>query len=245
MKTCSKCKQSKPVSSYSKSKGKPDGLRYVCKSCDSERRRIHRLTNLDRHKLKDKRYAEDNKEKIKAYQAEYRERKKESISAQRKAYREKNKGKIRHSYQAWKLANREKLSKIRAEYYEKNRSRIIARNSNFRSEARKKDPKVAVADRLRRRIAHSMARRGMVKKSKTCDIIGCSWEELANHIESQFKDGMNWDNRNQWHIDHIIPLASAETVSDVERLNHYTNLQPLWAKENLSKGAKLPEELIK
>jgi hypothetical protein len=50
---------------------------------------------------------------------------------------------------------------------------------------------------------------------------------------------MNWDNRDKWHIDHIIPLASAKSPEEVEKLCHYTNLQPLWASDNMSKGAKL------
>jgi hypothetical protein len=61
------------------------------------------------------------------------------------------------------------------------------------------------------------------------------------HIEGKFKDGMNWDNhtRDGWHIDHIIPLSSAKSVEELESLCHYTNLQPLWAKENIIKSNKL------
>jgi hypothetical protein len=51
---------------------------------------------------------------------------------------------------------------------------------------------------------------------------------------------MTWSNMGEWHIDHIKPLATAKTEKDVYELNHYTNLQPLWAKDNLSKGAKTP-----
>jgi hypothetical protein len=50
---------------------------------------------------------------------------------------------------------------------------------------------------------------------------------------------MNWSNRNLWHIDHIIPLASAKTEEEMIKLCHYTNLQPLWAIENMSKGSKI------
>ena len=63
--------------------------------------------------------------------------------------------------------------------------------------------------------------------------------ELKEHMERQFIKGMNWENRDQWHIDHIIPLATAQCEDDVIRLNHYTNLQPLWAEDNLSKGSKI------
>jgi len=55
---------------------------------------------------------------------------------------------------------------------------------------------------------------------------------------------MSWDNYGEWHIDHIIPLCSATTVEELEKLCHYTNLQPLWAEENLFKGGKMPEDLF-
>jgi hypothetical protein len=98
---------------------------------------------------------------------------------------------------------------------------------------------VAMARRLRTRINNVFRRKGYNKQSTTKQILGCSWEHLVMHIESNFNDNMNWGNRHLWHIDHIIPLASAQSLDDLIRLNHYTNLQPLWAKDNLKKGAKI------
>lgn len=65
--------------------------------------------------------------------------------------------------------------------------------------------------------------------------IGCTRGELVEYLEKHFTDGMSWDNYGQWHIDHIIPLSKFKGKSP----NHYTNLQPLWAKDNWSKGAKI------
>jgi hypothetical protein len=78
-------------------------------------------------------------------------------------------------------------------------------------------------------------------KPKTSKIIGCDMITLKNHLESKFKDGMNWDNYGEWHIDHIIPCASFDFSdnSEIEKCFHYSNLQPLWASENCSKGARL------
>jgi hypothetical protein len=59
------------------------------------------------------------------------------------------------------------------------------------------------------------------------------------HIERQFVKGMTWENRGEWHIDHIIPLATAQNENDVVKLNHHTNLRPMWAKDNLRKSSKL------
>ena len=92
--------------------------------------------------------------------------------------------------------------------------------------------------RIRCLIRNSFKRKGFGKKSKTREILGCSFEDLKRHIENQFSPGMSWDNKPEWHIDHIVPLASSKTNADVVRLNHYTNLRPLWASENWAKGAR-------
>ena len=79
------------------------------------------------------------------------------------------------------------------------------------------------------------------KTKKTCELIGCNWEQLKKYLESKFQQGMSWENYAYygWHIDHIIPLASASNREEMEKLCHYTNLQPLWAQDNLSKGDKI------
>jgi hypothetical protein len=71
--------------------------------------------------------------------------------------------------------------------------------------------------------------------------VGCTPQELKEHLEKQFKEGMTWDNHGMygWHIDHIIPLSSATTEEELYKLCHFTNLQPLWAEENLSKGNRI------
>jgi hypothetical protein len=78
---------------------------------------------------------------------------------------------------------------------------------------------------------------------KTEDIIGCSSEEFKTHIEKQFTEGMSWNNYNEWHLDHIKPISMFNLIVDdkldeteVKKANHYTNLRPLWAKDNLSKS---------
>ena len=84
-----------------------------------------------------------------------------------------------------------------------------------------------------------MFKKGFKKNTKTNIILGCSYEQFIIHLENQFTDGMQWDNYGEWHIDHIIPLATALTESDIITLNYYTNLQPLWATDNLAKSDKL------
>jgi hypothetical protein len=79
------------------------------------------------------------------------------------------------------------------------------------------------------------------KPAKTIKIIGCSWVKLKKHIENQFTEGMTWENHglHGWHIDHIIPLACATEINELIKLCHYSNLRPIWAKENRTKKDKL------
>ena len=72
-------------------------------------------------------------------------------------------------------------------------------------------------------------------------MVGCSSEFLKEYLEKKFTLGMTWQNHctHGWHIDHIVPLASATTAENMKKLMHYTNLQPMWATENLKKGNKI------
>ncbi len=92
---------------------------------------------------------------------------------------------------------------------------------------------------MRNRLNNFFKYKEKTKSKKTIELIGCSWEELKIHIENQFVDGMNWDRRNELHFDHIVPLASAKNEEELIKLCNYKNLQPLWAVDNLKKGAKI------
>jgi hypothetical protein len=92
---------------------------------------------------------------------------------------------------------------------------------------------------MRGRLNHFLTKNNLTKTNKTFEIVGCSPQFLKEYLEKQFIDGMTWENRSEWHIDHIIPLSSAKTEDELYRLCHYTNLQPLWAEENLKKSNKI------
>jgi hypothetical protein len=111
--------------------------------------------------------------------------------------------------------------------------------NNYRKSRLLSDPMFAMKCRLRCRISKAISDKGYSKTCKTSEIIGCSWDFLKAHLESKFISGMSWGNRNLWHIDHIIPIASAKSEEELVKLNHYTNLQPLWAEDNMKKGDKL------
>lgn len=106
------------------------------------------------------------------------------------------------------------------------------------SQKKKSDPVFDFAARARRLVTGAFARKNMTKMGRTEAILGCSIPEFRAHIERQFRDGMTWDNRSAWEIDHKLPMASAVTVEDILRLNHYSNLRPLWREDNRRKGAR-------
>jgi hypothetical protein len=93
-------------------------------------------------------------------------------------------------------------------------------------------------------IANSLANQGYKKTSKSASILGCSFEHFYHHVESQFTASMSWDNRDQWHVDHIIPVSFAQTEQELLLLNHYSNLRPLWSKLNQTKAGNLTDDSI-
>lgn len=107
------------------------------------------------------------------------------------------------------------------------------------------NPHFQAASALRSRIRSAIKSTGGKKKQKTETLIGCSIEFLMAHLEKQFTNGMTWANYGEWHIDHIRPVASFKSLgtSEEEQLEcfHFSNLQPLWATDNLRKGAKYEE----
>jgi len=111
-----------------------------------------------------------------------------------------------------------------------------------RRQRKAEDPAYAVADRLRKRIGRAVRDHGNGRKDKkTAELVGCSIEQLMAHLERQFLKGMSWDNRAAWHIEHIRPCASFDLTDPNQQKAcfRFTNLRPLWAKENIAKHAKL------
>lgn len=163
----------------------------------------------------------------------------ESVKKAASKQRLKNPEKCLLANKKWRNNNKEKHCENSRNYYQKNKTHANEVMRKRRMERRQSDPFYSLAQATRSLVSRAFKNKNYTKTSKTCAILGCSWDELTRHIESQFTNGMNWANRGQWHIDHIIPLASAQTPDDLLRLNHYTNLQPLWALDNLKKGARV------
>ena len=129
------------------------------------------------------------------------------------------------------------------DYYEVNKDIIIQRWT----ETKKKymlDPMYRTKEAMRRRVANAFKLKGFTKRSKTFEIVGCTFDELASYIQDQFVNGMSWENRGEWHIDHKVPLSIARTEDEIVKLNHFTNLRPLMAQENFTKSDRMLDEYI-
>lgn len=141
-----------------------------------------------------------------------------------------------------KKCNSCKKEKELNEFSSSNRKcKPCASNAVVKSRAKRleTDPLFKFQVRCRQSTIYAFKRNGYTKTSNTHKLLGCSWETLRDRFEQMFEDGMNWDNHGEWHIDHIVPISTARTKEDVVKLCHYTNLQPLWAADNLAKSDNL------
>lgn len=158
----------------------------------------------------------------KLHEDSYREKNKTHIKQIRKKYKEKNSSIIKQKNKIYKLKNMEKIKQYNKIKYKNNV--IFKLSSNIRT-----------------RLSNAIRRQNSKKYAHSIDLVGCNIIFLKDYLEKQFKPGMKWKNYGEWHIDHIIPLNSFDLTkkSNQKKACHYTNLQPLWATENLSKGDKI------
>lgn len=123
-------------------------------------------------------------------------------------------------------------------YYRKNKLAVNQKGNARRQAKIKANPDFRMSEYMRARIC--LALKGNYKSGHTLELLGCSIDELRSWLSGWFQPGMTWENYGLWHIDHRMPCASFDLSNPEQqrRCFHYLNLQPLWAKDNLSKGAK-------
>jgi hypothetical protein len=126
------------------------------------------------------------------------------------------------------------------QYRRDNVDKISANLLKYEKARKLVDPSFKLLKTLRSRLGSAIQNQNAIKSDKTMDLVGCSITFLRGYLEAKFTEGMTWDNHGEWHIDHIKPCASFNLLDEEEQQKcfHYKNLQPLWAQENLSKGAK-------
>jgi hypothetical protein len=221
MKKCGICNVIKDDTEFHKRTASKDGLAAKCKVCASEYNSQYGKDNREKLTIRQKNWKIDNKEKYKENVVQYRNQTRDKRLSQMNQYYQNNK---------------EKLRQYGNQYYIDNKEIYI-------ESGRKQQKKYGVDPiyTLRRNMRSRLTQFRKNKTKKTCELIGCNWEQLKNYLESKFQDGMSWNNYSYygWHIDHIIPLSSAITKDDIEKLCHYTNLQPLWGSDNLKKSNKI------
>jgi len=167
-------------------------------------------------------------------------------------YYQKNKAILLENQKKYYQANKQKLLEYGKNYYQKHREEKIAYARNQKRDRTKKtaydsnklktDINFRLAHNLRSRLFQAIKKN--YKVSHTIDLLDCSLNFFKDYLEAQFKPGMSWDNYGAWHIDHIRPCASFDLSKAEEQRAcfHYTNLQPLWAKENLEKRFQILEK---
>lgn len=217
-KICINCNVSQDVYEFHKNKNKKDGLSSYCKVCAISRAKdyYNKNKNIILEKTKDykfkynKEYREKNKEKEKERFKKYYHNNLDKEKERQILYRENNPEKLKLSYQKSKQKNKQKNK-------EKNIHIITWRSL----------------------LHNTLKRFNTTKESKTIELLGYSAQDLKEHIESKFLDGMSWNNRSEWHIDHIKPVSHFDNTEKMSVVNSLDNLQLLWAKDNLSKGSKI------
>jgi hypothetical protein len=183
-----------------------------------------------------------NKEARTNYNKEYWQKTKEEQSAKNKKWRSENPERVKECMKEWLIKNKEHKALKDKEYRMANYDKYKENTREWRAKqyARLKEEGGEEFERLK--LKNNIGRRireilGQNKSDRCEHYVGCSLNELRSHLESTFMDGMTWDNYGKWHVDHIFPCASFDMNDETERKAcfHYTNLQALWATDNIKK----------
>jgi hypothetical protein len=186
--------------------------------------------------------AEKKRQMDRIYSKRYRDRNPEKEKEKSKRYRIKNRDAVRESARKLFEKDPERRRMLAAQNSARWRKRFFDKHGTCSTAARRRSDKVfRLVANTRNRIYMALKSSSAVKSNRTVALVGCSASQLFLYIESLFLDGMSWKNRDQWHIDHIIPLAKFDLSDPTQQAAafHYTNLQPLWAKDNLRKSDKV------
>ena len=197
------------------------------------------LKNKEERIQYQKKWKLNNKEKFNQYNKEYFLKNKEKFNQYRKEYRLKNKEKQKQYEKKWRLNNKEKANQKCKEWRLKNKEYSKKYLNKYEKKRRKIDPNYKLIKNMRTRIWFAL--KGKCKSETTIKLLGCSIEECWQHLESKFQPGMTKENYGLWHVDHIKPCSSFNLTDPEQQkiCSHYTNLQPLWAADNIRKKDKV------
>lgn len=193
----------------------------LCIECERIKSKAYYKKNSERIKASSKQWAAENADVKKAYHTAYYQANSDKLKQISRDWGAKNPKLKQARNKVWNAANPKKARTHQREYEKR---RLAS------------DPMFALRSRMQCAIRGSLIKGGYTKRSRTHEYLGCSFDEFKRHIEKQFLKGMTWENRNLWHIDHLRPVSSAKTEEELIAIHHFTNLRPLWAKDNLEKS---------
>ena len=175
----------------------------------------------EHYKQKAHAYYANNKEKVAATIQRYREANPDFIKRTKRDHYLNNKGRYQELTRKWKKNNRDKVRAMENRYLAKH-------------------PEQRMVNRLRTALYKQLKMNCVPKTIHTFDLVGCDKNDLVKHLESQFTEGMSWDNYGEWCVDHRRPCCSFDFKDPDQQKEcfHYSNLQPMWKKANCSKATQ-------
>jgi hypothetical protein len=212
MKTCTKCKEEKDKSYFSKDSKSKDGRSYYCKKCLNENSKKWKKNNEEKNKDYKKRYRQNNKEKEKKSHLVWWKKNEEKMKILHREWLQNNKDKTRKKAKEWNAKNKDKLTSYR-------RKAKIKKMAN--------DPLFKLREQVSGLIRNALKVRGFHKKTRTQELLGCSPLDFQQHMGKRPEE--------KHSIDHICPCAQAKNEEELIKLQHYSTLRWLPAKENLDK----------
>lgn len=251
---CRVCGESKDLSEFGFRNKKRGWYCTACKECVKNYYRTYRKSHIDTIRESARKYVNSHREQHNAYNRQWNidnlDRKREwrrkrmldkeyrnkVNEARRARYQKAMSNDIAREKRNTYARNAERKRRLDPEY----KTRKTKQTINYRNKRIKKDPVFKATVRIRNLIRTSLLNQGYTKKSKTYTIVGCSYDTLWEHLKRTWKKnyGTEW-NGESYHIDHVIPLATAKTEEEIIKLCHYTNLQLLTPFDNMSKHDKV------
>jgi hypothetical protein len=222
MRNCNKCHIDKDLSEFSPKKNSKDGYNIWCRNCVREYNTQYYKDNTEKIKETTRIYTKTNRNEILSKKREYVRINKERLLVYKHVYYETHKDTMLEQARLYRKTHRAEINKSLKKYKDKTPSYRMAHN-------------------LRTRLG--MFLKGKTKYYKMEELLGCSFTFFQEYITSLFSEGMGFENYGRWgwHLDHKVPCESFDLTNPEEQKKcfHYTNLQPMWWYDNLSKGSKV------
>lgn len=228
-KKCYRCSVEKDVCEFHKQTSSKDGYMGICKDC----RKIKSKSDYHKNTLNKKLSVTGktcgvcfNEKKISLFHKQIG-----SKDGYRSMCKKCRSDKFKNDYR--NLSEFSKIHQERTKEYRINNRKKV--NEYFKDRYIRKPHEYA----WRGMLGSVIRRLGRKKESSTYEVLGYSAEQLKNHMENLFVEGMSWDNWGEWHIDHKIPISNFDKDEDPKIVNSLKNLQPMWAAENIRKSNKI------